>query len=90
MVMSYTITGSAPDTPWLIDMLLVLHDKHLAEWQAERATMYEPVPESAYCEWWNEDYSSVLTYEVTDEYMVNWTVAFGDEKEYIMFMLRWS
>ena len=87
--MSYTITGSAPDTPWLIDMLLALHDKHLAEWQAERATMYEPIPESAYCEWWNEDYSSVLSYEVTDEYMVNWTVAFDDEKEYIMFLLRW-
>lgn len=90
MVISYKVTRSTPPPSWLINMLVALHDKHLAEWQANRATMYEPIPESAYCEWWNEEYSSVLTYEVTDEYMVNWTVDFADEKEYLMFILRWA
>ena len=89
--MSYTVTRSTPDTPWLINALFATHNKHLPRWRCGTPAVHGPVPESAYGEWWYADYGSVLTYEIDQALLiVKWTVAFADEKEYLMFLLRWT
>lgn len=93
MVMSYKVTRSTPGTPWLINALLALRDTYEPWGIRSSVAAYGPIPESLYCEWWYKVYGSVLTYEIDTHdapLMVEWTVDFADEKDYIMFKLRWS
>lgn len=90
--MSYKVTRTTPDTPWLINALLALHDTYESWGIRSSVARHGPIPESLYCEWWYKVYGSVLTYEIeiTHRLIVEWTVDFADEKDYLMFLLRWS
>ena len=81
--MSYKVTLDDPGTYWFINALLSVVDKHHNSWPKNST-----VPERIYCELWNHEYGFPLTIDDTDD--IKWIVDFPDEKDYTMFILRWT
>lgn len=81
--MSYIVTILEPGIPWFNTALLSVVDKHRNSWPKNST-----VPERVYCELWYHEYGCLLTIDDTDE--IKWIVDFADEKDYTMFLLRWT
>ena len=83
--MSYVVTILDPGIPWFNNALLFAVDKYRHLWPHR----FRLIPESVYCEWWTIEYGYLLTIDDTDEDEIKWMLDFADEKEYLMFLLRW-